>query len=151
MFHKVELVVLTTPERAEETHQEILKFETDIYKELGIHFRVLRICSGDLGAPAFKKYDLEGWMMGRGENNSADWGELTSCSNCTDFQARLLMIRHKAGTEKPQYVHTLNGTGITTRSLIPILEQNQNEDGSVNVPAVLQPYMGGAKILTPKK
>lgn len=148
MFHKVELVVLTTEDRSDATHEEIRAFETGIFKDLGIHFRVVRICSGDLGAPAFKKYDIEGWMMGRtGEKEDWGWGELTSCSNCTDYQARRLFIRHREGSQKPTFVHTLNGTGITTRALIPILEQHQNSDGSVTIPPVLRPYMGGREVL----
>tara|TARA_Y100000310_G_C20689935_1_gene821565 strand:+ start:351 stop:1628 length:1278 start_codon:yes stop_codon:yes gene_type:complete len=144
MFQKVELVVLTTEEKSESTLEEIRKFETEVFKELGIYFRVIRICAGDLGAPAYKKYDLEGWMMGRGgDGESAGWGELTSCSNCTDYQSRRLNIRHKQTGSKPTFVHTLNGTGITTRALITILEQYQNEDGSVNIPEALKPYFVG--------
>ncbi len=148
MFYKVELVVLAEEGKTDAIHEEIRAFETEVFKELGLHFRVLRISSGDLGAPAFKKYDLEGWMMGRGGDSAdAGWGELTSCSNCTDFQSRRLMIRHKSGDKKPEYVHTLNGTGVTTRALICLLEQHQNADGSVNIPPVLRQHMAGKEIL----
>lgn len=149
MFNKVELVSLVKPEESPAALQEIYDFELEVFKQMGIHFRVIRICAGDLGAPAFKKYDLEGWMLGRdNENEDAwGWGELTSCSNCTEYQARRLKIRHKKGKEKPAFVHTLNGTGVTTRALIPILEQFQQADGSVVVPEVLRPYMGGIEVL----
>lgn len=149
MFHKVELVSITTPEDSAAALQTIHDFELDVFKELGIHFRVIRICAGDLGAPAFKKYDVEGWMLGRGSDDAWGWGELTSCSNCTEYQARRLKIRHKAGSgTKPAFVHTVNGTGITTRALIPLLEQNQREDGSIVVPEVLRPYLNGDEVLT---
>ena len=148
MFHKVELVVLTTEEKSESTLEEIRQFETAVFKDLALHFRVIRICAGDLGAPAYKKYDLEGWMMGRGgDDEPAGWGELTSCSNCIDFQSRRLNIRHKQTGKKPHFVHTLNGTGITTRALITILEQHQNQNRGINVPEVLLPYMAGKRIL----
>jgi seryl-tRNA synthetase len=148
MFHKVELVSITTPEESVAALQTIYEFELDVFKQLGIHFRVIRICAGDLGAPAFKKYDVEGWMMGRGKDDAWGWGELTSCSNCTDYQARRLKIRHKSGKDKPAFVHTVNGTGITTRALIPLLEQNQREDGSIAIPEVLRPYLNGDEFLT---
>jgi seryl-tRNA synthetase len=148
MFNKVELVVISKENQSETILEEILLFEVAIFKKLGIHFRVVRICAGDLGAPAYKKYDVEGWMKGRGENgDSSGWGELTSCSNCTDFQSRRLNIRHRHKKSKPAFVHTLNGTGITSRVLIPILEQYQNSDGSVTVPDVLVPYLNNKKIL----
>jgi len=150
MFHKVELVSITTPEESVAALETIHQFEVNIFKQLGIHFRVIRICAGDLGAPAYKKYDLEGWMLGRGgDDNAWGWGELTSCSNCTEYQARRLKIRHKSGKEKPAFVHTINGTGVTTRALIPLLEQNQREDGSVVVPEVLRPYLNGDEVLKP--
>lgn len=152
MFNKVELVALTLPEKAEEMLQTILQFEKSIFAALDMHFRIIRICSGDLGAPAFKKYDVEGWMRGRGGNSEEwGWGELTSCSNCTDYQTRRLKIRHSNGQDKPQTLHSLNGTGITTRALICILEQNQTEDGDVVIPSVLQPYLFGATRLSQLK
>ena len=141
MFNKVELVALTIPEHSEALLASILEFEVDVFRQLDLHFRVIRICSGDLGAPAFKKYDIEGWMLGRGEDEQWGWGELTSCSNCTDYQANRLKIRHRSGKEKPQPLHTLNGTGVTTRGLICILEQNQTESGDVLIPEKLRPYM----------
>ncbi|WP_296265451.1 serine--tRNA ligase [Pseudomonas sp. UBA6562] len=140
-FTKVELVALVEPEQSEKTLEEILNFEIGIFESLGIHFRVIRICSGDLGAPAYKKYDLEAWMLGRDRTGGWGWGELTSCSNCTDFQARRLQVRYKSEHGKNVHVHTLNGTGITTRAIIPLLEQYQQADNSIKVPAVLQPYL----------
>ena len=144
MFQKVELVVLTTAANSAAVLEDIRQFEIQVFKDLGVHFRVIRICAGDLGAPAYKKYDLEGWMMGRGKDGqAAGWGELTSCSNCTDYQSRRLNIRHKHSGAKPAYVHTLNGTGVTSRALISVLEHYQNQDGSIAVPEVLHPYLGG--------
>lgn len=140
-FTKVELVALVEPEQSEKTLEEILEFEIGIFESLGFHFRVIRICSGDLGAPAYKKYDLEAWMLGRDQNGGWGWGELTSCSNCTDFQARRLKVRYKSANGKNVHLHTLNGTGITTRAIIPLLEQYQQADGSIRVPTVLQPYL----------
>ena len=149
MFHKVELVSITTPEESDAALEKIHQFEVSIFKQLGIHFRIIRICAGDLGAPAYKKYDLEGWMLGRGgEDDAWGWGELTSCSNCTEYQARRLKIRHKSGKDKPAFVHTINGTGVTTRALIPILEQCQQADGSIKVPQVLRPYLNGDEVLS---
>lgn len=147
MFNKVELVVITDESNAPRLLEDIRLFEEQLFLDLGIYCRAIRICAGDLGAPAFKKYDLEAWMMGRGSDGlSSGWGELTSCSNCTDYQSRRLNIRYK-DEKNSKYVHTLNGTGITTRAMIPILEQYQNIDGSITIPDVLQPYLGGEKVL----
>lgn len=144
MFWKVELVVLTTPDSSKRLLEEILDFEVHLFRALGICFRVVKIASGDLGAPAFKKYDLEARMMGRNSKDSsaAGWGEVTSCSNCTDYQSRRLNIRYRDDGGKLAFVHTLNGTGVTTRALIPILEHYQREDGTVIVPDVLRKYAG---------
>lgn len=148
MFNKVELVIITDENNAASLLEEIRDFETRLFNDLGIFYRVIRICAGDLGAPAFKKYDLEAWMMGRGEGGfSSGWGELTSCSNCTDYQSRRLNIRYKKDGQKSKFVHTLNGTGITTRAMIPLLEQYQNFDSSITVPEVLRPYLNGKEVL----
>ena len=148
MFNKVELVVITDEENAASLFEDIRTFEIKLFKDLGIHCRTVRICAGDLGAPAFKKYDLEAWMMGRGEGGDLPgWGELTSCSNCTDYQSRRLNIRYKKSGEKSKFVYTLNGTGITTRAMIPVLEQYQNSDSSITIPEVLRPYLGGLHVL----
>ena len=115
------------------------EIEKEIYKELGIPFRVMEICSGDLGGPAFRKYDLEAWMPMKN-----DWGEITSCSNCTDYQARRLNIKYKTKDGRTEYVHTLNGTAITSsRAPLVILENFQQADGSVIIPKALRKYLPG--------
>jgi seryl-tRNA synthetase len=140
-FNKVEMFVFCSPEQSEAIHIELLRQEEEIFKALGIPYRVLDICTGDLGGPAYRKYDLEAWMWGKGENGG--WGEVTSASNCTDFQARRLNIRVKGSEGASRYAHTLNGTGIaTSRGLIAIMENYQQEDGSIKIPEVLVPYCG---------
>jgi seryl-tRNA synthetase len=150
MFWKTELVILAPPELSTALLEEIRAFEERFFQKLGLYFRVIKIAAGDLGAPAFKKYDLEAWMLGRGADEaSADWGEVTSCSNCTDYQARRLNIRYRKPDGKLDYVHTLNGTGVTTRALIPLLEQNQRADGSIQIPTALRSYTGFETIEAP--
>lgn len=137
-FSKVEMFVYCKPEDSERIHQELLTIEEEIYQELDIPYRVLSMCSGDLGAMASKKYDIEAWMPGRN-----DYGEITSTSNCTDYQARNLNIKFKKKDGTNEFVHMLNGTAIVmSRVPIAILENFQNEDGSVNIPLVLQKWMG---------
>ncbi|MFM7343770.1 MAG: serine--tRNA ligase, partial [Tagaea sp.] len=133
-FTKVEMVVISTPDQSEALHKELLANERDIFDALELPYRVLDICTGDLGAAAYRKYDLEAWMPGRGQGG--EFGEVTSTSNCTEFQARRLNIRYRTGPkEKPLFAHTLNGTGIALgRAMIAILENNQQADGSVVVP-----------------
>ena len=145
-FAKVELFAFTRPEQSEAMLEELLEIEESIYQQLQIPYQVVRICAGDLGAPAYKKYDIEAWMPGMGDGGA--YGEVTSCSNCTDFQARRLKIRFKnPSSGKNEILHTLNGTAIAmSRSLIAILENYQQPDGSVLIPEVLQPYMGMNKI-----
>ena len=123
-------------------HQELLAIEEEIFTELGIPYRVLDICSGDLGGPAYRKFDLEAWMPGRGEGG--EYGEVTSTSDCTDYQARRLNIRYRpAGQKGTRFVHTLNGTAVAlSRAMIVILENYQRGDGRVDVPEVLRPYLG---------
>lgn len=144
-FTKVELFAFTAPDVAvsDAVHQEIVAIEEEIFQGLGIPYRVLDICTGDLGGPAYRKYDLEAWMPGRNE-----WGEVTSASNCTDFQARRLGTRCKSADKKgTQFVHTLNGTAVAiTRALIAVLENNQQADGSIVIPEVLRPWVGQDKI-----
>jgi seryl-tRNA synthetase len=144
-FTKIEMFAFTTPEQSEAMHEEFLGLEERIFQGLGIPYRVVDICTGDLGGPAYRKYDLEAWMPGRGEGG--DFGEVTSTSNCTDYQARRLGIRFKReGEKKPLFVHMLNGTAIAiSRALIAILENYQQADGSVLVPEALKPYMGGVE------
>lgn len=140
-FSKVELYILASPENSEEHLQEILQIEEKIYSDLGLPYQVLRICAGDLGAPAYKKYDIEVWMPGKGENG--EYGEVTSAGNFTDYQARRLNIKFEDENGQIGYPHTLNGTAVaTTRVLLAILENFQTEDGSVVIPEVLRPYMG---------
>jgi seryl-tRNA synthetase len=147
-FTKVEMVVIAPPEQSEALHQELLSNERDIFNALEIPYRVLDICTGDLGAAAYRKYDLEAWMPARG--NGGEFGEITSTSNCTEFQARRLNIRYRTEPKgKPLYVHTLNGTAIALgRAMIAILENNQQVDGSVVVPKALRPFLG-KDVLTP--
>jgi seryl-tRNA synthetase len=137
-FTKVEMFAFTTPEHSEAMHQEMLQIEERIFQGLGLPYRVVDICTGDLGGAAYRKYDLEAWMPGRNE-----YGEVTSTSNTTDYQARRLRIRHRKDGGRPQLLHTLNGTALAiSRALIAILEIYQQEDGSVLLPKVLVPYVG---------
>jgi len=141
-FTKVEMFAFTLPEQSEAMHEEMLGIEEEIYQRLGIPYRVVDISTGDLGGPAYRKYDLEAWMPGRGD--AGEWGEITSTSNCTDYQARRLAIRfRRAKGAKPELVHTLNGTAVAvSRTLLAILENYQQADGSVLVPEVLRPLCG---------
>jgi seryl-tRNA synthetase len=127
-------------------HEEFVQLEEEIFRGLEVPFRVVDVCTGDLGAPAYRKYDLEAWMPGRGE--AGDWGEITSTSNCTDYQARRLGTRFRESkTGKPRFVHMLNGTAIAlSRALIALLENHQRADGSIEVPKVLRPYTGFDRI-----
>lgn len=145
-FTKVEMFAFTLPEQSDAAHEELKMIECELFDALEVPYRIVDTATGDLGGPAFRKYDLEAWMPGRGE--SGEWGEVTSTSNCTDYQARRLNIRYKQKDVKgTHFVHTLNGTAIAlSRGIIAILENHQNEDGSVNVPAALQPYIGKEKI-----
>ncbi|MCR9191273.1 MAG: serine--tRNA ligase [Gammaproteobacteria bacterium] len=144
-FSKIELFQITTPEAGEAAHDEILALEEAIYQKLGIPYRVVRICAGDLGAPAYKKYDIEAWMPGR--DSEQKYGEVTSTSNCTDFQSRRLNIRYRTKDNKKIFPYTLNGTAIAlSRTLVAILENYQQADGTVLIPEVLRPYMGKDRI-----
>jgi seryl-tRNA synthetase len=139
-FTKVEMFVFCLPEDSDRFHQELRQIEEDIFESLGIPFRVVDTCTGDLGAPAYRKWDLEAWMPGR---NNGEWGEVTSTSNCTDYQARRLNIRFKDDDGKNKFVHMLNGTAIAvSRAIIAILENFQQADGSVRIPRALVPYCG---------
>jgi len=140
-FTKVEMFAYCRAEESDDLLMRLRGIEEDIFEGLGIPFRVVDTCTGDLGAPAYRKFDLEAWMPGRGE--SGDWGEVTSTSNCTDFQARRLGIRYKGEDGKTRTAHTLNGTAVAiSRALIALLENGQRADGSVAVPEVLVPYCG---------
>jgi len=139
-FTKLEMFVYCLPEDSDKIHEELRKIEEEIFVGLGIPFRVVDTCTGDLGAPAYRKWDLEAWMPGR---NGGDWGEVTSTSNCTDFQSRRLNVRFKDDEGKNRYVHMLNGTAIAiSRALVAVLENYQQADGSIKVPDVLVPICG---------
>lgn len=145
-FTKVEMFVYSLPEESKKEHFRILEIEEEIFKALGLAYRVVDTPTADLGAPASRKFDIEAWLPGRGENG--EYGEVTSCSNCLDYQARSLGIRYKDKDGKINYCHTLNGTATAiSRALVAIMENYQNEDHSINVPEVLQPYMGGMKVI----
>jgi seryl-tRNA synthetase len=141
-FTKVEMFAFCTPDQSEAIHLEIKAIEEDIFKGLGLAFHVIDTCTGDLGGPAYRKYDLEAWMPGRG--TAGEYGEVTSTSNCTDFQARRLGVRYKGkGFKGTKFVHTLNGTAVAcTRAIIAILENYQQADGTVVIPEVLRPWVG---------
>jgi len=139
-FTKLEMFVYCLPEESGRFHEELRLIEEEIFETLNIPFRVVDTCTGDLGAPAYRKWDLEAWMPGR---NGGEWGEVTSTSNCTDYQARRLNIRFKDDDGKNKFVHMLNGTAIAiSRAIIALLENFQQEDGSVRLPRALVPYCG---------
>lgn len=138
-FNKLEMYAYTLPESSVDVHEQLLAIEEAIWQELKIPYRVVNIASGDLGSPAAKKYDIEYWSKADGQ-----FRELTSCSNCTDFQARNLNIKVRRNDGKIDFVHTLNGTAVSmARSLIAIIEHYQDENGDLNVPDVLVQYMMG--------
>ena len=144
-FEKVEMVIFCRPEQSIELHEKIREIEEDLLKQLKIPYQVVNVCCGDLGISAAKKYDLEAWLPGQGK-----FREMTSTSICTDFQARRLNIRYKDENGKSQFAHILNGTAVSSRPLIAILENFQQADGSVLIPEVLRPFCGFAKI-SPQK
>lgn len=138
-FNKLEMYAFCLPEKSNEMHENIRAIEEELWQSLGIPYHVINIAAGDLGAPAAKKYDIEYWSKVDG-----NYRELTSCSNCTDFQARNLNIRVRRSDGSVEVLHTLNGTATAlARSLVAIVEHNQNENGKLNIPEVLRPYMGG--------
>ena len=142
-FNKLEMYAFALPEKSQEIHQQILDIEEEIWQDLGIAYRIINIAAGDLGAPAAKKYDIEYWSP-----VDENYRELTSCSNCTDFQARNLNIRVRRKDGTIDVLHTLNGTAVSlARSLVVILENYQNSDGTLAVPEALRPYMGGRIVI----
>jgi len=142
-FTKCEMFVYCLPEESAKFHELLLQMEEEICQDLGLPYRVLKMCTGDLGAMAAKKYDVEVWMPGR-----KDYGEVTSTSNCTDYQARNLNIKFRRKSGETEYVHMLNGTAVVmSRIPLAIIENYQNKDGSVNIPVVLQKWMGKEKII----
>jgi seryl-tRNA synthetase len=147
-FTKVEMFAFCTPEQSNDLHEQFRALEEKLFAGLGLHFQVIDTCTGDLGGPAFRKYDLEAWMPARGEHGQGEYGEVTSTSNCTDYQSRRLDIRYRPkGHKGTRLVHTLNGTAIAcTRALVAILENYQQADGSVLIPEVLRPWVGKERI-----
>lgn len=146
-FSKVEMFAFTSPEHSEVLHAEMRDIEIEIFTELGLPFRVVDIAAGDLGAPAYRKFDLEAWMPSRN-----GYGEVTSTSNCTDYQSRRLAIRYRDEENATRLVHTLNGTAVAVpRAIVAILENYQQEDGSVVIPEVLRPFMGGQDVIRREK
>lgn len=145
-FTKVEMFAFTLPDQSEQMLDELCQLECRIFDGLELPYRVVDTATGDLGGPAYRKFDLEAWMPGRGEGG--EWGEVTSTSNCTDYQARRLNARFKRKGERgTHFVHTLNGTAIAiSRALVAILENYQQADGSVVVPSVLRPWVGKERI-----
>jgi seryl-tRNA synthetase len=145
-FTKVEMFVFCLPDQSEGIHRELLRIEEAIFQGLGLPYHVIDTCTGDLGGPAYRKFDVEAWMPGRGE--AGEYGEVTSTSNCTDYQARRLGIRYKTpGQKGTKFVHTLNGTAVAvSRALVAILENYQQEDGTVVVPEALRPWVGADRI-----
>ncbi|MFT4233920.1 MAG: serine--tRNA ligase [Microbacterium sp.] len=143
-FNKLEMFVYTTPEDAEAEHLRLVALEEQMLQSLGLAYRVIDVAAGDLGSSAARKYDTEAWVPTQGA-----YRELTSTSNCTTYQARRLDIRHRPDGGKTQPVATLNGTLATTRWIVAILETHQQADGSVVVPEVLRPYLGGLEVLEP--
>lgn len=138
-FMKCELVSIAAPEASSDEHERMLACAEAVLKKLDLHYRVVTLCTGDMGFASQKTYDIEVWLPGQGA-----YREVSSCSTCGDFQARRMEARMRGPDGKPVYVHTLNGSGVAVgRALIAVLETYQNEDGSVTVPPALQPYMGG--------
>lgn len=142
-FDKVELVKFTTPETSEAEHEKLTADAERVLQKLGLHYRVIELCTGDLGFSASKCYDIELWAPAQDK-----WLEVSSCSNFKDYQARRANIRYRDENGKPAFVHTLNGSGVALpRLVIAIMENNQNADGSINLPEAIWPYMGGLQKL----
>src|SRR4029077_18168911 len=143
-FNKVELVSITTPEQSSDEHERMLSSAEEVLRRLGLHYRGVTLCSGDMGFASQKTYDIEVWLPGQGA-----YREISSCSNCGDFQARRMNARFRGKEDRtPRFVHTLNGSGVATgRALIAVMETYQQEGGSIAVPDVLQGYMGGKTVI----
>jgi len=141
-FTKIEMFAFSLPDQSSSIHEELRQIECDIFDALEVPYRVVDTATGDLGGPAYRKYDLEAWMPGRG--HGGEWGEVTSTSNCTDYQSRRLNIRYRIKNEKgTHFAHTLNGTAIAiSRAIIAILENHQQADGTIHVPKSLVPWVG---------
>jgi seryl-tRNA synthetase len=142
-FTKVELVSITTPEKSREEHERMLACAEEVLKKLDLQYRVITLCTGDMGFAAQKTYDIEVWLPGQNA-----FREISSCSVCGEFQARRMNARYRGKDGKPAFVHTLNGSGVAVgRALIAVMETYQQQDGSIAVPDVLKPYMGGLKTI----
>jgi len=138
-FTKVELVSITTPEESKKEHERMLACAEEVLKKLDLHYRVITLCTGDMGFASQKTYDIEVWLPGQNM-----YREISSCSVCGDFQARRMNARYRGKDGKPAFVHTLNGSGVAVgRALVAVMETYQQDDGSIVVPEVLKPYMGG--------
>jgi seryl-tRNA synthetase len=149
-FTKVELVSITTPENSKDEHERMLACAEEVLRRLDLHYRVMTLCAGDMGFAAQKTYDIEVWMPGQSssQGDGGAYREISSCSVCGDFQARRMDARYRGPDGKPRFVHTLNGSGTAVgRALIAVMETYQQADGSIAVPDVLQPYMGGQKVI----
>jgi seryl-tRNA synthetase len=145
-FTKVELVSITTPEASKDEHERMLACAEEVLRRLDLHYRVMTLCTGDMGFASQKTYDIEVWMPGQGEGGA--YREISSCSVCGDFQARRMDARYRGPDGKPRFLHTLNGSGTAVgRALIAVMETYQQENGAIAVPEVLQPYMGGLKLV----
>jgi seryl-tRNA synthetase len=148
-FNKIEQFIFCKPEDSPKLHEELLANAEELFQKLGLAYRVVNVCTGDIGTVAAKKYDIEAWMPAQG-----DYREVVSCSNCTDYQARRLGVRYriKEGAPTAGPVHTLNSTAIATgRTIVAILENYQNEDGTITIPEVLRKYMGNREKITRKR
>jgi seryl-tRNA synthetase len=146
-FPKVELVSITAPEQSADEHERMTACAEEVLKRLGLAYRVMLLSSGDMGFSAQKTYDIEVWLPGQNA-----YREISSCSNCGAFQARRMNARYRPSGEKarPTHVHTLNGSGLAVgRTMIAILENYQQQDGTVTIPPALQPYMGGQEVIEP--
>jgi seryl-tRNA synthetase len=149
-FTKVELVSITTPETSRDEHERMLACAEEVLRQLDLHYRVMTLCAGDMGFSAQKTYDIEVWMPGQfsSQGDGGAYREISSCSVCGDFQARRMDARYRGPDGKPRFVHTLNGSGTAVgRALIAVMETYQQQGGSIAVPDVLQPYMGGLKVI----
>jgi len=149
-FTKVELVSITTPETSKDEHERMLACAEEVLRQLDLHYRVITLCTGDMGFSSRKTYDIEVWMPGQGDGGA--FREISSCSVCGDFQARRMDARYRGSDGKPRFVHTLNGSGTAVgRALIAVMETYQQHGGAIAVPDVLQPYMGGLKVIAAEK
>jgi seryl-tRNA synthetase len=148
-FNKIEQFIFCKPEDTAKLHEELLQNAEELLQKIGLPYRVVNVCTGDIGTVAAKKYDIEAWMPAQN-----GYREVVSCSNCTDYQARRLKVRYreKEGAPPKGFVHTLNSTAIATgRTIVAILENNQNEDGTINIPEALRKYMGDTEKISKKR